>query len=168
MTEAALVDTRLLRSVCGHFTTGVTVVTSGSTSFVVGVTVNSFTSVSLEPPLILVCIHNDSSDLPALRGTGAFAVNILAADQEEVCRTFARRHTRRATGVDVHPGLTGVPILSKALAYLECRLRREVDGGDHAILIGEVVALDVLRDDRPLAFFRSAFHHLPHDLPNGS
>jgi 3-hydroxy-9,10-secoandrosta-1,3,5(10)-triene-9,17-dione monooxygenase reductase component len=160
----ALVDARLLRSVCGHFTTGVTVVTSGTTSFVVGVTVNSFTSVSLDPPLILVCIQNESSELPALRRTGAFTVNILAADQEEVCRTFASRHTRRARTVDVHAGITGVPILSKALAYLECRLQREVDGGDHAILIGGVVALDVLRDDRPLAFFRSAFHH----LPNGS
>ncbi|GAA0740842.1 flavin reductase family protein [Dactylosporangium roseum] len=165
MNEAStLVDARLLRSVCGHFTTGVTVVTGGTTSFVVGVTVNSFTSVSLDPPLILVCIQKESSELPALRRAGAFAVNILAADQEEVCRIFASRHTRRANAVDVHAGITGVPILSKALAYLECRLHREVDGGDHAILIGEVVALDVLRDDRPLAFFRSAFHH----LPNGS
>jgi flavin reductase (DIM6/NTAB) family NADH-FMN oxidoreductase RutF len=152
---------RLFRSVCGNFVTGVTVVTSGTTGHVTGLTVNSFTSVSMDPPLILVCIQNSSSELPTLRQTGAFAVNILAADQEDVCRSFANWRTRQVAKVGTRPGITGVPILGDALAYLECRIEREVDGGDHAIMIGEVLGLAVQRDSQPLTFFRNAFHQLP-------
>jgi flavin reductase (DIM6/NTAB) family NADH-FMN oxidoreductase RutF len=158
--EASRVDPRAFRSVCGNFATGVAVVTSGTTESVSGLTVNSFTSVSLDPPLILVCIQNDSSELPALQRSGAFAVNILAADQEDLCRAYASWRTRHLVDAEVHCGVTGVPILSAALAYLECRIEREVDGGDHEIVIGEVVALDVQRDDGPLTYFRSGYHRL--------
>jgi flavin reductase (DIM6/NTAB) family NADH-FMN oxidoreductase RutF len=154
------VDPGMFRTVCGNFATGVTVVTSGTTDLVSGLTVNSFTSVSLDPPLILVCIHNESTELRALRRTGAFAVNILAADQEDVCRAFASRHTRRLVEVDARPGITGVPTLRAALAYLECRVESEVQRGDHAIVIGEVLELAVQRGDKPLTFFRNTFHHL--------
>lgn len=157
---AARVDPRAFRSVCGNFATGVAVVTSGAPGSVSGLTVNSFTSVSLDPPLVLVCIQNDSSELPALQRTGAFAVNILAADQEELCQAFASWRTRRLVDAPVRRGVTGVPILSAALAYLECRVEREVLGGDHVIVIGEVLELAVQRDDGPLAFFRNAFHRL--------
>ncbi|WP_198287094.1 flavin reductase family protein [Frankia sp. QA3] len=150
----------MFRSVCGNFATGVAVVTSGTTSPVSGLTVNSFTSVSLDPPLILICIQNESSELLALKRTGAFAVNILAADQEDICRAFASRHTRRLVEVDTREGITGVPILSTALAYLECRVEREVYAGDHVIIIGEVLELAVQRDDEPLAFFRNNYHQL--------
>jgi flavin reductase (DIM6/NTAB) family NADH-FMN oxidoreductase RutF len=160
-TGANWVDPQTFRSVCANFATGVTVVTTGANGEVAGLTVNSFTSVSLDPALVLVCIHNDSGELPVLRETGAFAVNILAADQQEVCRSFASRHTRRSVEVDTRPGISGVPILSDALAYFECRVEREVDGGDHVILLGEVIDLAVQREDRPLAFFRNAFHELP-------
>jgi 3-hydroxy-9,10-secoandrosta-1,3,5(10)-triene-9,17-dione monooxygenase reductase component len=155
------VDPRVFRSVCGTFATGVTVVTSGTAGPVAGLTVNSFTSVSLDPPLILVCIHNESSVLPALRRAGAFAVNILAADQEDICRSFAGRHPHRAAETDTRRGRTGAPILSDALAYLDCRLDREVDGGDHTIVIGEVLELSVQREDEPLVFFRNTFNQLP-------
>jgi 3-hydroxy-9,10-secoandrosta-1,3,5(10)-triene-9,17-dione monooxygenase reductase component len=120
-TDPVRVDPRMFRTVCGNFATGVAVVTSGTTDVVSGLTVNSFTSVSLDPPLILVCIHNESSQLRALRQTGAFAVNILAADQEDVCRAFrhpapppaaeGRRPTRhhRRTHPEGGAGLPGVP-----------------------------------------------------------
>ncbi|MCZ4608881.1 flavin reductase family protein [Streptomyces sp. Lzd4kr] len=159
--DPALVDPQELRSVCANWATGVTVITSGSTARTTGLTVNSFTSVSLDPALILVCIHNDSGELPVLRRTGAFAVNILAADQEELCRSFASRHTRHSAKADTRPGITGVPVLSDALAYLECRIEREVDAGDHVIVIGEVVDLAVQREEGPLTFFRNTFHRLP-------
>ncbi|WP_329242039.1 flavin reductase family protein [Streptomyces canus] len=158
--EPALVDPQALRSVCAHWATGVTVITTG-TGRTVGLTVNSFTSVSLDPALILVCIHKDSGELPVFRRTGAFAVNILAADQEELCRSFASRHTRHSVEADTRPGITGVPVLSDALAYLECRIDREVDGGDHVIVIGEVIDLAVQREEGPLTFFRNTFHRLP-------
>ncbi|MGW4755514.1 flavin reductase family protein [Streptomyces chartreusis] len=159
--DPALVDPQALRSVCANWATGVTVITSGSTERTTGLTVNSFTSVSLDPALILVCIHHDSGELPVLRRTGAFAVNILAADQEELCRSFASRHTRHSAKADTRPGITGVPVLSDALAYLECRIEREVDAGDHVIVIGEVVDLAVQREEGPLTFFRNSFHRLP-------
>ncbi|MGW5471681.1 flavin reductase family protein [Streptomyces chartreusis] len=159
--DPAMVDPQALRSVCANWATGVTVITSGSTARTTGLTVNSFTSVSLDPALILVCIHNDSGELPVLRRTGAFAVNILAADQEELCRSFASRHTRHSAKADTRPGITGVPVLSDALAYLECRIEREVDAGDHVIVIGEVVDLAVQREEGPLTFFRNTFHRLP-------
>ncbi|MFK0157335.1 flavin reductase family protein [Streptomyces sp. NPDC090499] len=159
--DPALVDPQALRSVCANWATGVTVITSGSTGRTAGLTVNSFTSVSLDPALILVCIHNDSNELPVLRRTGAFAVNILAADQEELCRSFASRHTRHTAKAATRPGITGVPVLPDALAYLECRIDREVDGGDHVIVIGEVIDLAVQREEGPLTFFRNAFHRLP-------
>ncbi|MFJ8636318.1 flavin reductase family protein [Streptomyces sp. NPDC093568] len=159
--DPALVDPQALRSVCANWATGVTVITSGSTERTTGLTVNSFTSVSLDPALILVCIHNDSGELPVLRRTGAFAVNILAADQEELCRSFASRHTRHTAKADTRPGISGVPVLSDALAYLECRIEREVDAGDHVIVIGEVIDLAVQREEGPLTFFRNTFHRLP-------
>lgn len=158
-------DPWTFRRVCGTFATGVAVLTSGSTGPVAGLTVNSFTSVSLEPPLILVCVHNESRTLPALRRTGAFAVNILASDQEEVCRNFAGRRAHGMAEVGIRRGRTGVPILSDALAYLDCRLEREVYGGDHTIILGEVLDLGVQRHDEPLVFFRNTFNQL---LPAGS
>ncbi|WUH94327.1 flavin reductase family protein [Streptomyces sp. NBC_00433] len=159
--DPALVDPQALRSVCSNWVSGVTVITSGSTEQMAGMTANSFTSVSLDPALILVCIHNDSSELPLFRRTGAFAVNILAADQEDLCRSFASRQSRHSTKADTRPGITGVPVLADALAYLECLVHREVDGGDHVIVIGKVVDLAVQREEGPLAFFRSTFHRLP-------
>lgn len=160
LTDSRGVDPHTLRRVCGSFATGVVVVTSGTAAPVSGLTVNSFTSVSLDPPLILVCIQHQSSQLPELRRTGAFAVNILAADQEDMGQAFSSYYERRLVQVDTHRGITGVPILSAALAYLECRVDREVQAGDHLIIIGEVLGLAVQREDKPLTFFRSNYHEL--------
>jgi 3-hydroxy-9,10-secoandrosta-1,3,5(10)-triene-9,17-dione monooxygenase reductase component len=157
----ASVDPRLLRSVCGHFVTGVTVVTSMVDNEPLGLTINSFTSVSLDPPLILFCLRQNSRVRDVLRQSKVFAVNILAEDQENVSRSFATWDAPRFSEVRSRPGFSGAPILDDALAYLDCRLVDEVDAGDHAIVLGEVLDLGVLRhDSHPLTFYRSAHGRL--------
>jgi 3-hydroxy-9,10-secoandrosta-1,3,5(10)-triene-9,17-dione monooxygenase reductase component len=155
------VDTRLFRAVCGRFVTGVTVVTTLVDDRPAGLTINSFTPVSLAPPLILFCLNKTSGMRKVLARTGGFAVNILAEDQEQVSRTFAGTAGPRFTDLRTHPAITGAPVLDDSLAYLDCRYVNEVDAGDHGIVIGEVVDLGVLRDDsNPLTFFRSSHARL--------
>ncbi|MGI5519970.1 flavin reductase family protein [Micromonospora sp. CA-259024] len=153
----APINGRMLREVCGRFLTGVAVITCrGDDSEPIGLTVNSFTSVSLEPPLVLFCVHRDSRALAAVRAAGTFAVNILASDQVALCRAFAARATAGFGGLAHHPASTGSPVLGDSLAYLDCRLHAVFSGGDHEIVVGRVVDLGLLREERPLAFFRSA------------
>jgi 3-hydroxy-9,10-secoandrosta-1,3,5(10)-triene-9,17-dione monooxygenase reductase component len=148
------IDHHVLREVCGHFVTGVTVVTTATEDGPAGVTINSFTSVSLTPPLVLFCIHEQSAIWAAVRRSGRFAVNILAEDQAELCRTFARRSTARFTEGSSRTAVTGSPILADALAYLDCEVTSAHRGGDHWIVVGEVLDTAVLRGGRPLTFFR--------------
>jgi flavin reductase (DIM6/NTAB) family NADH-FMN oxidoreductase RutF len=154
------VDEQAMREVCGQFVTGVTIVTSATHDGPVGITVNSFTSVSLSPPLVLFCIHHRSTFVPAIQESAVFAVNILAEDQAEVCRSFARRATARFADVDVLGGVTGAPILRQALAYLDCNVVSLHRGGDHWIVVGEPVGIGMLRTGSPLTFFRSAHPRL--------
>jgi 3-hydroxy-9,10-secoandrosta-1,3,5(10)-triene-9,17-dione monooxygenase reductase component len=160
MPEAMLVDQQALRRVCGCFVTGVTVVTSSTPKHPVGITINSFTSVSLDPPLVLFCIHEQSTILGAIRAAEIFAVNILAEEQADLCRTFATPGAVRFAGVSLRPGLTGAPILTETLAYLDCQVRSLHPAGDHWIVLGEVLDLGLLRDGRPLTFFRSSYPRL--------
>jgi flavin reductase (DIM6/NTAB) family NADH-FMN oxidoreductase RutF len=129
----------------GAFATGVTVVTVGGQR-PHGMTANSFTSVSLDPPYILVCVERTATMHRRLRDTGAFAVSVLGADQEHVARYFADR--RRPTGsaqfdgVEWRPGeSTGAPLIAGALAHFECELRETYDGGDHTIFLGALLSL---------------------------
>ncbi|MFR9776117.1 flavin reductase family protein [Micromonospora sp. MS34] len=157
----APVDGWVLREVCGRFLTGVVVITcQGPDAEPVGLTVNSFTSVSLAPPLVLFCVHANSRALAAVRARGAFAVNVLAADQADLCRAFAARETAGFGTVAHRPGPTGSPVIGGSLAYLDCRVRDLYPGGDHQIVLGEVVDLGLLREERPLAFFRSVHPRL--------
>lgn len=149
------IDQLAMRQVCGRFLTGVAIVTSSLGDTPVGVTINSFTSVSLTPPLVLFCIHRMSALVPALDATGAFAVNVLAEDQPGLARDFSQRATADFTGLPIQAGQTGAVILSDALAYFECQVIDRFAGGDHIIVVGKVAGLGVLRDTRPLAFFRS-------------
>jgi len=158
------VDPAALRRVAGRFVTGVTAITCRGNGRAVGVTVNSFTSVSLEPPMVLFCVHRRSRLRPALAAAGAFAVNILAADQAWLSRAFASGTASGFAGVRCHLGATGTPLLSDALAYLDCELTQTYDGGDHVIAVGTVVDLGVLREqDSPLAVFKSVAHRLIED-----
>ena len=138
---------------------GVTVVTFQSDQGPTGITVSSFTSVSLEPPLVLVSIAKSSALLDALRGARAFAVNFLADDQKSVSDRFAGRtnHNDRFEGIRSTPGTSGSPLISGARAVIECKPWRVFDGGDHSILIGEVVSARALNGKRPLVYYSQQY-----------
>jgi flavin reductase (DIM6/NTAB) family NADH-FMN oxidoreductase RutF len=151
------IDPDEFRSVLGRFATGVTVVTAHDTASVAhGLTVNSFASLSLAPPLVLVCIDHEASLHPAMTACSHFAINILSAGQEALARRFAAPETDRFEGVGFTRGVCGAPILDDVLAYLECRAARAVPGGDHTIFIGEVEHAET-RAAAPLLFYRGGY-----------
>jgi 3-hydroxy-9,10-secoandrosta-1,3,5(10)-triene-9,17-dione monooxygenase reductase component len=155
--QAQPIDGKMLRKVCGHFVTGVTVVTSGVDGRAMGTTVNSFTSVSLDPPLVLFCLHQESRLRAVLEESRLFVVNFLAGQQESLAWAFAGRETAVIEDVANHRSVGGTPILSDALAFLACRLVNEFEGGDHTIFLGEVIELGISRQNQePLIFFRGS------------
>lgn len=135
-----MLDARAFRQVMGSFPTGVTVVTGvGAAGIPLGLTVNSFTSVSLDPPLVLVCIGRDASSHDALVAGAGFAVNILADDQDALARRFASEPAPdRFDGVAWARGPNGAPVLEGAAAWLACAVDAVHPGGDHSILVGRV------------------------------
>lgn len=149
------------RSVMGRFVTGVTVVTVRDRHGPHGVTVNSFTSLSLEPPMILVCLRRTGRTAAALRRSTHFGVSILGADQEPWGRFFARAD--RPSGPDAfdrvphRTGVREVPLIEGAAAALECRVRQRIRAGDHLMYVGEVVGLRVDAAVDSLAFHRGRF-----------
>lgn len=148
------------RDVMGAFPTGVAVMTVGRQGgFRLGVTASSFNTVSLDPPLILWSLALRAPSLAAFRAHEHFGVNVLAAEQAEVALGFARPSADRFAGVQTEAGETGVPLLRGALAQIECRVAARHPGGDHEIILGEVLALR-RRDGAPLVFQRGAFHGL--------
>jgi flavin reductase (DIM6/NTAB) family NADH-FMN oxidoreductase RutF len=161
LTEAAdpprrpVVDGALLRKVCGQFATGVTVVTCGAGADMAGATINSFTSVSLDPPLVLFCLHKESRLRSAIQRCNRFAVNFLSRPQERLAWAFAGKKTAVLDNVPHHGSASGLPVLSGALAFLDCKVVGELEGGDHCVLLGEVEEAAVLGHARqPLIFFR--------------
>ena len=133
------VDTRAFRLALGRFVTGITVITTlAKDGRPVGLTVNSFNSVSLDPPLVLWSIDRRGSFYDAFAGCARFAVNVLCADQRDLSRRFAGIPDERFEGVDIEPGQGGIPLLKGCIAWFECRTRHRYDGGDHLILVGEV------------------------------
>jgi flavin reductase (DIM6/NTAB) family NADH-FMN oxidoreductase RutF len=161
---AAMTDRRRLRTVLSGFATGVTVVTVAG-DHPHGMTANSFTSVSLDPPLVLVCVKHDARLHQALGAAGAFGVSVLAADQERIARYFS--HADRPRGlaqfaaVDWSPGgETGVPLISDALAWLECTLWQVYEGGDHSIFLGRLVSAVQRTATEPLLFYGGRFRQL--------
>ncbi len=151
------IDQARFRQVLGHFATGVTVVTGIDDGRPVGLAVNSFTSVSLQPPLVAFCVGRRSVTWPALRGAGTFCVNILAADQEAVSRAFAARGPDRFQGVGWRPAPSGAPILTGVLGWVDCTVEAEHDAGDHVIVVGRARALDVEHEGSPLVFYRGGY-----------
>jgi len=145
------------RAIMGHFCSGVTIVTAAGDDGPVGFTCQSFCALSLDPPLVLVCPGKGSTSWPRIEATGTFAVNVLAADQEELCRGFAMRGADKFAGVGWSPGtFTGAPLISDSLAWIECSLESVLDGGDHVIAVGRVLDLGAL-DTKPLLFFRGGY-----------
>jgi flavin reductase (DIM6/NTAB) family NADH-FMN oxidoreductase RutF len=154
-----MIEASEFRREMGHFATGVTVVTAtrgdGSAC---GLTVNAFASVSLEPPLILVCIERGADSHGCIRAAGAFAVNVLDEKRgERLSRRFAAWDVEeKLRGVAYRAERTGAPVLEDALAWLDCRIHDIVAAGDHSIFLGEVVAADA-REGAPLVYYRGGY-----------
>ena len=148
-----------LRTAMGHFATGVAVVTAADRDRrPFGTTANAISSLSLDPPLVLACLRRESETLGALRDTDRFAVNVLGADQRELSDRFARRTAPETWDGVAHRLPDGVPVLDDAVATVECRVHEIADGGDHVIVIGQVVAVGHPESDvAPLLFYRGAY-----------
>lgn len=160
----APLDALLYRGVMGRFPTGVTVVSTRSPYGVRLMTANSFTSLSLEPLLVLVCIELSARFHPAVMAAGEWGVSVLAADQEPLSRLFASRGTDTGPLTVPHRigPLTGAPLLDGAVAQLECRTVAQHPGGDHTILIGSVLDGAMTREGiGPLMFYRGEYTGLP-------
>lgn len=150
-----MVDPRAFRDTLGAFPTGVTIVTAPGPA---GLTTNAFTSVSLDPALILVCFDNTSRTLPAVEEAGRFAVNVLKADQGALAALFASKRVAKEKFAEVtHTEEHGVPVLDGALAWLVCEVDRAIPAGDHTIVIGAVRALHADDDGEPLLFHRGDY-----------
>ncbi|HEV7823699.1 MAG TPA: flavin reductase family protein [Mycobacteriales bacterium] len=164
-TEGSLVDgvtdPLLFRGVLGQFPTGVTVVTANTPEGPVGLAVGSFTSVSLEPPLVGFLPAQTSSSWPLIEEAGAFCVNVLAEDQQEIARAFATpaadRFGDRAWTAAPH---SGAPILDGVLAWIDCDVAGVSDAGDHHFVLGRVRALGAATDGAPLVFFQGRYRSL--------
>jgi flavin reductase (DIM6/NTAB) family NADH-FMN oxidoreductase RutF len=150
------------RQAMGHFATGVTVVTSvAADGTPVGTTANAVTSLSLDPPLVLVCFDLASLTLEAIREHGAFAVNVLAEPQRDLSASFARRGFAAAWDEVRHrPGRTGSPRLHGVLAVLDCTIETRLPGGDHEIIVGRVREVEVAAEGVPLVYWRGTYTSL--------
>ena|SRR2546426_5553453 len=184
------IEKGFFRQVAGQFATGVTVVTTCSQGKPAGITVNAFCSVSLEPPLVLVCIDLISLTLPVIRESGSFAVNILTNEQEELSRCFAGSTEERYEHfchASFHIAATGAPIIDDVLAFIDARVVAEYPAGDHVIFLGQVEAMgtnghvafaheedqqladlnghinEAGNEKAPLAYYRGKYRHLAYD-----
>jgi flavin reductase (DIM6/NTAB) family NADH-FMN oxidoreductase RutF len=154
------VDAAEFRKALGQFASGVTVVTTlDKDGSPLGLTVSSFCSVSLDPPLVLVCIDNRSETHDGFEASGVFGVSILAESQEEWSHRFAFGGAEKFTGVDLEKGAHRVPLVPGALAHIECRVTATLPAGDHTIYVGEVLRL-ATRPGRPLLYHASGYHCL--------
>jgi 3-hydroxy-9,10-secoandrosta-1,3,5(10)-triene-9,17-dione monooxygenase reductase component len=154
------VDPRKFRDVLGRFATGVTVVTASGPDGHAGLTTNAFSSLSLDPPLVVVCFDRTSRTLPVVRQSRRFAVNVLRAGQHELASTFASKQVPEEKFAAVtHTVDHGVPVLDDALAWLVCDLEALHPGGDHEIGVGAVTALGH-GDGEPLVFFAGGYRSL--------
>lgn len=152
---------RAFRDVLGRFASGVTIVTAATGSGPVGMTCQSFTSVSLQPPLVMFLPAKTSRAWPAMRTAGHFTVNLLASEQEELSNQFAAKGVDKFAGVSWSPApSTGAPRLDGALAWIDCTIHAVHEAGDHYVVLGRVQELVHGPAEKPLLFFRSAYHRL--------
>ena len=158
-------DSLELRRVVGQFPSGVVVITSAepATGELHGVTVNAFASLSLEPPLVLVCVNRAAQSHDFLTAREHFAINVLARRQIAIAERFAGRAPlvgREFADVPYTPGAGGAPLLCGSVAWLECRRSATYPGGDHSIIVGEVLNATTGEDDDPLVYFGGAYASL--------
>ena len=159
------IDAREFRTVLGQFCTGVVIATGCVDGEPAGFAAQSFTSLSLDPPLIALCPAKTSTSWPRLRASGSFCVNVLRADQQSLCDLFARSGIDKFDGLDWRPGITGSPVLSGVVAYVDCDLEAEHEAGDHTIAVGRVRDICILDPESPpLLFFRGRYGSFTPDL----
>ena len=154
-------DPQELRRVMGHFATGVTVITTkdadGNPN---GLTANAFMSLSLNPPLVLISVDKGATCYACFELQNGFTVNFLSEDQEEISRRFATKGAAKFAGLKWHPGSNGAAIIDGAMGHIECKISQCHDGGDHTIVVGEIVNVSA-NGDRPLLFFKGKYQRLP-------
>jgi flavin reductase (DIM6/NTAB) family NADH-FMN oxidoreductase RutF/DNA-binding GntR family transcriptional regulator len=157
--DEVVVEQQVFRDVIGRFASGVTVITTTVDGVDFAATASAISSLSMEPPMLLVCLNKTSGTQAAVTKAGVFGVNILAEGQEELAYRFARKGVDKFGGVNVETGQTGVPLLSDGLANLECRVTESVSGGTHTVFLARV-AVAKGRDGAPLTYFRGRFGRL--------
>lgn len=154
------IDPSTFRATLGRFASGITVITARDTDGRdVGMTVSAFSSVSLDPPLVLICIDNGASVAPVLEHCDRFAVNVLSDEQEPLSRRFSEKEIDRFEGVAYHRGQLDLALLDGVLAHLECRVHARYPAGDHTMLVGAVEATAV-REGHPLLYYRGGYARL--------
>lgn len=153
------IDEKVFRQAMGHFACGVTVVTTANGGELSGLTVASFASLSLRPPLVIVCVEKGVRSHDAIAGAGKFAVNVLSENQVEISNRFASKAEDKFSGLATRTGALGVPLIEGALANIECSLRDTLEGGDHSIFVGEVIEAH-LYEGAPLLYFRSNYQKM--------
>lgn len=148
------------KAALGRFASGVTVVTTkDSDGRLHGLTVSAFCSVSMEPPLILICVQKNVGSHHAVEESGVFVVNILSEAQADISDQFAYRQDDKFEGISFQAGIDGLPVLDDCIVNLECRLKSSFDGGDHTIFIGEIETATI-RDREPLVYFCGNYKEL--------
>jgi flavin reductase (DIM6/NTAB) family NADH-FMN oxidoreductase RutF len=149
-------DQARFREVLGHFATGITIVTATDEGEPVGFSCQSFAALSLDPPMVILAPSKSSTSWPRIARAGSFCVNILGEHQEAVCRAFAISGGDKFDGVEWSPGVTGAPLIAGSLATVECTLGAIYEGGDHELVTGHVVNMEI-GEGSPLLFYRSGF-----------
>lgn len=158
---SANLDNRMLRDVMGRFATGVCVLaTNRPDGKTIGMTVNSFSSVSLDPPLVLVCLSAKSSRSKHFIEAEQFSIAILGEDQESVSNHFSQPGEGLADGVEIESGETGVPVIQNCAANIECKFESVHEGGDHFIVVGRVAQTQHNKNARPLLYYQGAYRGL--------
>jgi 3-hydroxy-9,10-secoandrosta-1,3,5(10)-triene-9,17-dione monooxygenase reductase component len=152
------IDSVTFRRVLGHYPTGVSVITSlDPTGAPVGLVVGSFTSVSLKPPLVAFFPDKSSTSWPRIERAGRFCVNILAREQQDLCKRFAAKGNDKFAGLSYELSTAGSPVLKDIVAWIDCAVHAVYEAGDHFIVLGRVLELDIAKADEPLLFFRGGY-----------
>ncbi|HUP44980.1 MAG TPA: flavin reductase family protein [Thermoanaerobaculia bacterium] len=153
------IDEAGFKQALSHFASGVTIIATEHEGAMYGLTVASFASLSLRPPLVLVCIERGVKSHDAIAAAGTFGVSILGEDQADISGRFASKVEDKFEGVNVRHGSLGVPLIDGALCTIECRLTEQLPGGDHSIFVGEVVDAQT-SEGKPLVYFRSGYRQI--------
>ena len=157
MSEATI-DPATFRQVLGSYPTGVCAITAtGADGAAVGMVIGSFTSVSLDPPLVGFLPDKNSSTWPLIEAAGHFCVNVLASDQQHICRQLSAKGSDKFAGLEIAMSDHGHPVIAGAIARIDCDIHAVVDAGDHWFVLGKVLGLETTRDDNPMLFYRGQY-----------